>query len=118
MWSFADDYGILPNLYVRSRLKDGVLQYFQIYPCDRYVLRVPIMDEYQMDEEGNYVFDENGESILVMPYRTWGGATALKNYDFTTNPSGFCAELYDESMTIFGDVTDKPIEEPPLEASE
>ncbi len=111
MWSFTDDYSILPNLYVRSRLKDGALQYFQIYPCDGYVLRTPIMDEYQMDEEGNYVFDENGERILVMPYRTWGGATALKNYDFTTNPSGFCAELYDESMTIFGDVTDKPIEE-------
>ena len=93
MWSFTDNYDLLPNLYVRSRLKDGVLQYYQVYPCDGYVLRIPIMDEYQMDEEGNFVLDENGERILVMPYRTWGGATAMKNYDWTTNPDGFYAEL-------------------------
>ena len=99
MWTYTDDLTLLDNLIVRSNLKDGVLKHFQVYPCEGYVLRVPIMDEYQMDEEGNYVLDENGERLLVMPYRSYGGATALPNYDWQANLSGFYAELYEEGMT-------------------
>ena len=108
MWTYTDDLTLLANLIIRSRFKDGVLKHYQIYPVDGYVLRIPIMDEYQMDEEGNYVLDENGNRILVMPYRSYGGATALPNYDWQENPSGFYAELYEEGMTVFGQPEDKP----------
>ena len=101
MWTYTDDYSIIENLYIRSNFRDGTLVFYDIYPCEGYVLRIPANDEYQMDEEGNYVLDENGERILVTPYRTWGGATATPNYDWTTNPDGYCAEPYEDNMTIF-----------------
>lgn len=96
MWSFTDDYSILPNLYIRSQFKDGALQFYEIYPCDGYVLRIPSGDEYQMDKEENLILDENGNPILVRPYRTYGGATAMPNYDWTTNPENYYAEPYEE----------------------
>ena len=108
MWTFTDNLTILANLIVRGCFKDGVLIHYELYPCDGYVLRIPILDEYEMDEEGNLVLDENGDPILVMPYRSYGGATVMPNYDFTTNPNGYCAELYEEGMTVFGVPEDKP----------
>ena len=108
MWTYTDDLTLLPNLIIRSHFNDGVLKYYQIYPVDGYVLRIPELDEYEMDEEGNYVLDENGEYISVMPYRSYGGATAMPNYDWTTNPNNYYAELYKEGMTVFGVPEDKP----------
>ena len=101
MWTHTDDLTILANLIVRSNFKDGVLKNYQLYPVDGYVLRIPILDEYQMDEEGNYVFDENGERILVMPYRSYGGATINTNYDWNINPNNYYAEKYNEDMQVF-----------------
>ena len=99
MWTFTDDLTILENLIIRSHFKDGILEFFQVYPCEGYVLRIPILDEYEMDEEGNYVLDENGEKILIKEYRsTGGGATALPNYDWEENPSGFYAEHNEEGL--------------------
>lgn len=100
MWTYTDDLTILENLIVRSRFKDGVLKYYQVYPCDGYVLRIPIVDEYKMDEDGNLVLDENGNPILVTPYRSYGGSTEMPNYDWSANPSGFYAEVYEENMTV------------------
>ena len=108
MWTHADDYTILANLNVRSIFKDGVFKWYELYPVDGYVLRIHILDEYQIDEEGNFVFDENGNKILVTPYRSYGGAMVMPNYDFTTNPNGYCAELYEEGMIVFGVPEDKP----------
>ena len=102
MWSYTDDYSIIANLYIRSKFKDGVLQFYQIYPCDGYVLRIPANDEYERDEEGNYVLDENGNRILIMEYRSCGGAMEFTDYDWSTNPCGYCAELYEEGMEVFG----------------
>lgn len=102
MWTYTDDYDVLPNLYVRSKFKDSVLQWYEVYPCEGYVLRIYSLDEYEMDEEGNLVRDENGEPILVTPYRSYGGATAMKTYNWEANPKGFTAELYEEGMIIFG----------------
>lgn len=100
MWTYTDDYSLLPNLYVRSRLLDGVLKHYQIYPCEGYVLRILANDEYQTDEEGNIILDENGNPILI-PYRTQGGAVELPNYDWTANPDGFSAEFYEEGMIVY-----------------
>lgn len=104
VWTYTDDYTILPNLNVKSCFSDGVFKWYEIYPCDGYVLRILSSDIYQVDENGDYVLDENGNPILETPYRTWGGAMCRANYDFATNPRGYMAELYDESMEVFGKV--------------
>lgn len=109
MWTYTDNLTLLPNLIIRSQFKDGVLRFYEIYPFTGYVLRVPFMDEYEMDENGDYVLDENGERILVTPYRSWGGATEMPDYDWTTNPKNYYAELYEEGMIIFGNPSDVEI---------
>lgn len=91
MWTFEDDLTILENIIIRSRFKDGVLKHYQIYPCEGYMLRIPLLDEHEIDENGNFVLDENGEKILI-PYRSEGGATEMPNYDWQANPSGYFAE--------------------------
>lgn len=103
-YTYSDNYDLLPNLYVRSVFENGVFKWYQIYPCDGYVLRILSSDTYQADENGDYILDENGDKILETPYRTWGGAMCRANYDFATNPRGYMAELYDESMEVFGKV--------------
>lgn len=108
MWTFTDDLTILPNLIVRSKFKDGVFKWYQLYPVDGYVLRITALDEYEMDDDGNYILDENGNRILVTPYRSYGGAMVMPNYDFTINPDGYYAELYEEGMEVFGVPEDKP----------
>lgn len=104
MWTHTDDYSVLPNLYIRSMLLDGILKWFEIYPCEGYVLRIPMHDSYQVDENGDYVLDENGNMILERPYRTWGGAMEMPNYNWVTNPKNYHAELYEEGMEVFGKV--------------
>ena len=109
MWTHTDDCTILPNLIIRSVFLDGVLIHYRIYPVDGYVLRVLCFDEYLMDENGDYVLDENGERILVTPYRSYGGAVEMPDYDWATNPENYYAELYEEGMTIFGNPSDVEI---------
>lgn len=93
MWTYTDNLTLLENLIVRSKFKDGVFQFYQIYPVDGYVLRIPTLDYTIEDLDGN---------TTVVQYRTWGGATELAGYDWATNPCGYCAELYDETMEVFG----------------
>ena len=88
MWTTNDLLDILPNIMAKAHYKDEVLQFYQLYPMWGYLLHVPSGDSKQMDEEGNPVLDENGNEIIV-PYLSEGGATALPNYDFKTNPLGF-----------------------------
>ena len=92
MWETTEDLTILENIIVQRKFKDGVLKYYQIYPCEGFFLRVPIMDEYKIDDEGNFVLDRNGEKILINPYRSNGGATEMPNYNWQDNPSGYYAE--------------------------
>lgn len=101
MWTYNDDANLLPNIIIRSKFKDGILKHYQIYPVDRYVLRIPNMDEYRRDENGEYVLDENGEKILTVPYRSYGGAVEMPDYDWKTNPENYHAELYEEGMIVF-----------------
>ena len=101
MWTHTDDLTLIDNLIIRSNFKYGVLIHYTIYPVDGYVLRMPELDEYQMDDEGNFVLDENGNKILVTPYRSYGGATVLPNYDWATNPDNYYAEKYNEDMQVF-----------------
>lgn len=96
MWTYTDDLTMLENLIIRSNFKDGALEFFQVYPCEGYVLRIPALDEYELDEDGNFVYDKTGEKILVSEYRSDGGATAMPNYNWEENPTGFCAELKGE----------------------
>lgn len=92
MWTYTDDLTILQNIIVRSKFLDGVLQFYELYPVEGYVLYNPSVTQYDEDEEGN---------LIQVPYYTWGGATVSANYDFTTNPRGYCAVLYDESMRVY-----------------
>ena len=105
VWTYTDNYTLLPNLNVKSCFSDGVFKWYEIYPCDGYVLRCSYLDTYQTDENGDFVLDENGNKILETPYRTWGGAMLINaNYNFATNPRGYMAELYEEGMEVFGKV--------------
>lgn len=92
MWTTNDLLDILPNITAKCHYKDEVLQFYQLYPVEGYLLHVPSGDSKQMDEEGNPVLDENGNEIIV-PYLSEGGATALPNYDFISNPLGFEAVI-------------------------
>ncbi len=96
MWTYTDDLTLLANLIIRSNYKDGVLIHYTIYPCEGYMLRIPELDEYKMDEEGRFILDENGERILEMPYRSNGGATEMPSYDWALNPCSYYAELCEE----------------------
>ena len=83
----ADNWNILPNLNVKHCFNDdGTLSHYTIYPAKNYVLHISSLDEPVIDDMGN----ETGE---IKPYYTDGGATALKTYDFKTNPKGFEAIL-------------------------
>jgi hypothetical protein len=93
-WTYIDDYNILPNLIVRSKFLDGILKWYELYPCEGYVLHVPSGDDYQRDEDGNLILDTNGNPINVMPYYSQGGATVMPTYDFTTNLENYHADLY------------------------
>lgn len=102
MWTEKDNFDLLENINVKSKFKDGVFQFYQIYPVDGFVLRIPNGDMYQTDiETGDFVLDENGNKILEMPYRTKGGATELAGYDWVANPKNYYAEKYTEDMTVF-----------------
>lgn len=101
MWTYNDDANLLPNIIIRNKFKDGILKHYQIYPVDGYVLRIPNMDEYRRDENGEYVLDENGEKILTVPYCSYGGAVEMPDYDWKTNPGNYHAELYEEGMIVF-----------------
>lgn len=108
-WTRSDpDYSLLPNLYVESVYKDGVLKWYEIFPCSDYVLHIPSGDVPAGDEEGNIIYDEDGNPVIDIPYYSWGGAMAPSDYDFETNPNGFEAVPYDESMRVFSS-------KPPLE---
>lgn len=107
MWTYTDNYDLIPNLYIRSHFKDGVLSFYQVYPCTGYVLHITANDYYLYDENGDLVFDENGNPILV-PYYHGGGCTALKTYDWATNPKGYEAVLYEEGMDVNGNIIPQP----------
>jgi hypothetical protein len=104
-FTHSDNYNLLPNLFVRSIFKNGAFKWYEIYPCSEYVLRCLYLDTFQIDEDGNFVLDENDNKILETPYRSEGGAMVLNaSYDWVANPNGYIAELYDESMEVFGKV--------------
>lgn len=94
MWTYEDNWNLLNNINVKHCYRDGVLRMFRMYPADGYVLHIPSGDEILYDEEGN--------AIGVRPYYTYGGATAMLNYDFAANPENYHADLYEEGMEVFG----------------
>lgn len=101
MWRFEDSYDLLPNIRIKSAYKDDILFYHQIYPIDGYVLRIPTVDTYQMDEDGDFLLDENGNKIIESEYRTTGGAMVVKDYNWEENPNQYTAEKYNENMELF-----------------
>lgn len=108
MWTFIDDLTILPNLIIRSNFKDGIFKWYELYPVNDYVLRVPNLDEFQINENGEYIFNEDGKKILLTPYRSYGGAMVLPGYDWEKNPNEYQAEPYEEGMIVFGKPEDRP----------
>lgn len=100
-WTYQDDWDKLPNINVKHCYRDGVLVHYALYPAEGYVLHVPSGDDFAYDDEGNLT-DE------LIPYYTYGGATVLPGYNFTSNPRNYHADLYEEGMIVFGGVTDEP----------
>ena len=78
-----------------------ILLYFfiLIFPIAAYT-----NDTIQVNLKGRVV-DENNEPILI-PYRTYGGAVAMPTYDWVENSYGFCAELYEDGMIVYGNPDD------------
>lgn len=108
-WRAEHNTNIIPHLDIIAYYNENnELQIYEIFPEQGYVVRIYALDEYQTDENGDFVLDENGDKILVKPWLIWGGATAVPSYDWTTNPNGFAAELYEEGMDVNEDVTPKP----------
>lgn len=101
MWTYEDNWSILPNLNVKSCFKDGVLKHYRLYPAEGYVLHVPSGD--------TPIFDDEGNQIGTQPYYTYGGATVLPSYDFATNPNNYHADLYEEGMEVFGTAPDHEV---------
>lgn len=104
-WTYTSNFNLLPNIDVRSVFCDGILKRYDLYPCEGYVLWLPSGDNYEYDDEGNLILDENGNPILINHYYMRGGATVQLNYDFTTNPEGYQAVLYEEGMIVYGGTT-------------
>lgn len=90
MWSFIDNFDLLPNLNVKSVYKDGVLMRYDVEPAEGYILRIKDCDEHYEDEL-------NGKKLLK-PYRTKGETILPVIYDFVTNPKGIIAEPYAQGM--------------------
>lgn len=100
-WTPTHNTDIIPNLdIIAYHDENHILRGYEIYPLEGYVLRIYALDEYLMDDDFNYVLDENGDKILVKPWRIWGGATAVPSYNWETNPNGFAAELYTPDMEV------------------
>lgn len=95
-WTFSDNAEILPNLRVRSQFKEGVLQFYEIYPSHGYKLWIPQLDEYEYSNEGEIVTDKDGDPVVLQHYYTDGGATEFPDYDFETNPDSLQAVLIDD----------------------
>lgn len=96
MWSLTEDFTLLENIIVRSIYKDNVFKWYELYPAKDYILRIPSCDVYETDEEGNYIYDENGKKILVEPYYSTGGAMEMPDYDWEANPENYYAEKLKE----------------------
>lgn len=92
-WTYKENFDLIENLRIVSCINDGKLVHYRIYPAEGYVLWIPTLDEYEYDDEGNLLLDENGESVLLRHYYTQGGATALPTYDFAANPNEYQAVL-------------------------
>lgn len=100
-WRAVHNTNIISNLDIIAYYNENdELQIYEIFPEQGCVVRIYALDEYQTDENGNFVLDENGDKILVKPWRIWGGATAVPTYDWNTNPNGFAAELYTPDMEV------------------
>jgi hypothetical protein len=94
-WTAQDNFGLLPNIIVRTKFKNGVPQWYELYPFSGYVLHIPSGDV--------AIYDFSGEIIIgTQPYYTYGGATIHLNYDFFANPNNYHADLYEEGMIVFG----------------
>lgn len=98
-WTYSDNYNLIPNLYIRSHYKNGVLSHYQIYAIDGYVLYSPSNNRYMYDENGEIIYDES-ENPIVEPYYSWGGATEMPTYDWANNPKQWQAVLHEEGMKV------------------
>lgn len=92
IWTHSDNYDLIPNLYIRSHFKDGVLQFYSLYAIDGYVLYSPANDSYIYNEDGEIIYNENG-SPAIEPYYSQGGATEMPTYDWKINPKKWQAIL-------------------------
>ena len=97
IWTAQDNFELLPNIIVRTKFKDGVPQWLELYPNNGYVLHIPSGDV--------KIYDEFENQIGIQPYYTYGGATVRLDYDFATNPNNYHADLYEEGMVVYGSKT-------------
>lgn len=60
----------IPNITVYNKLKDGVLSAYQVIPNEGYVMYDSTANDTEpvLDENGDFMFDENGE-MIVQPTR-------------------------------------------------
>ena len=110
-----------PNIDIFNWLKDGVVIGYRARPQTGYVMYDTTDQTYELQtdpETGDFVLDEMGNpiEIPVIYYYTMAGFPLAYNFNNFTWVAVLRSTV-DENY-IFGDVTDKPVEEPPLEVSE
>ena len=100
-WTPVHNTNLISNLDIIAYYdENNILKGYEIFPDEGYVVRIYALDEYLMDDDFNYVLDENGNKILVRPWRIWGGAAEDPSYDWAVNPRGYAAELYTPDMEV------------------
>lgn len=74
-----------PNIDIYNRYKDGVLSSYKVYPHEGYVMydENDVYTEILYDENGDMVYDEDGNpvEVTVRRYFTMAGLNARYNFD-------------------------------------
>ena len=74
-----------PNINIYNRYRDGVLVAYRAYPYDGYVMydTTANLTAPKLDEDGNIIFDEDGNAIEVpvIQYFTMAGLSINYNFD-------------------------------------
>ena len=89
-YTYEDMESPIPNATIRKRLNNGVLRTYVIEPVDGYALHLESFNqheiEWEYDEEGNLILDEEGNPITIILSTTIGYKTSqasiIGSYDF------------------------------------
>lgn len=90
---------IIENLDIISYYdENNIIQLYEVYPLNSYVIRIGALDEYQTDEEGKLILNETNDKVFIKPYYAEDGVAIPNTYDWETNPNEYSAVLYNDNL--------------------